>query len=71
MNSVGGYLAAKGWTEIGQRRNKYGMTRYWHHPQHQPDRHGAFTTTDAIAHQREADKYGCDCIPLYGEKETR
>lgn len=60
------YLLNHGWRIIG----RTGGIVYWDHPQHQPDRHGAFTTTDARRHQREYESAGnvCDCIKP--EEET-
>lgn len=55
-------LTKSGWRLIGRRRNGYGWTRYWDHPEHQPSRRGAFTTTDAMHHQQIAANEGCDCI---------
>lgn len=55
-------LIAHGWRRIGTKRHKYGFIHYWDHPDHQPDKHGAFTTTEAQIHQREFEAGGCDCI---------
>ncbi len=52
------FLKAKGWRKIGAQ----GSIKYWDHPKHQPDRHGAFCTMDAMRHQKEYEKAGCDCI---------
>ena len=57
-------LKARGWREIGTMPHPAGASpiRYWDHPDHQPDLRGAFTTTEARLHQRQADREGCDCI---------
>lgn len=58
------YLESRGWRKIGSRRNGYGVTHYWDHLDHQPERRGCFTTTDAIRHQKDSDSSGCDCIQV-------
>ncbi len=55
-------LRDRGWRKIGTQRVGAGVAILWDHPNHQPDVHGCFTTTDAKDHQRTADKRGCDCI---------
>ena len=62
--STSTFLIERGWRNIGTARGHSERTpiKYWDHPNHQPDRHGAFTTTSAAQHQKEADKYGCDCV---------
>lgn len=52
------FLANHGWRKIGQT----GGIKYWDHPNHQPDERGAFTTTDAVRHQKDYEKDGvCSC----------
>lgn len=58
------FLLQHGWRQIGNR----GSIKYWDHAEHQPNRRGAFTTTDAFKHQRESFKNGCDCIKPEGKK---
>lgn len=55
-------LIKNGWRCIGTKRDAYGLMKLWDHPDHQPDKHGAFTTVDAFLHQRQSLKEGCDCI---------
>lgn len=56
------FLRAHGWRQIGGSTVNYGA-KYWDHRQHQPDRHGAFTTLSAEKHQQEYMKNGwCDCL---------
>ena len=52
------YLLEKGWKLVATRPNGYGLTQYWDHPNHQPDRRGLFTKTAAEDHQKKVDKYG-------------
>lgn len=56
------YLESKGWRLIGTQRNQYGLTKYWDHSDHQPERRGAFTTVDAVAHQKQSETLQCGCI---------
>lgn len=56
------WLRKRGWRLIGKGPRKYGTPNMWDHPDHQPDFHGAFFQSAAIAHQKLADKYGCNCI---------
>lgn len=62
--TTGEFLTANGWRLIGTSTNGYGLTKYWDHPHHQPVERGAFTTSDAIAHQKESQQSGCDCIHM-------
>ena len=59
------YLNSKGWRLIGSKRSRLGgYTKYYSHPDHQPARHGAFSQTSALSHQKRLDKGGrCNCVP--------
>ena len=57
-----GFLKKNGWRQIAHGKGEYRNINYWDHPNHQPDRSGAFTTTDAARHQKEFANGGCDCI---------
>lgn len=63
------YLQQNGWRLVAglKKRNAIGINlayQAWDHPAHQPDRHGFFTKTTALDHQKMLDKNGgiCDCI---------
>ena len=59
MSRMRKFLTDRGWRRIGAQ----GSIGYWDHPEHQPDRRGAFTTTDAFKHQQQFEKdHCCDCI---------
>ncbi len=57
------YLEQHGWHLVATRPSDVGRVHFWEHPHHQPDRHGFFTQSQAVAHQKQLDKgHGCDCI---------
>ena len=68
VNKSTAYLQQKGWRLVaGLKRNIIGIHQAyqaWDHPAHQPDRHGFFTKTAALDHQKMLDENGgvCDCI---------
>jgi len=57
------FLLSHGWRRISKRNWVYRGTVYWDHLSHQPNEHGAFTTTEAVKHQKAFNYSGwCDCI---------
>ena len=73
------WLKERGWRLIGtgERLTPYiarvshrGSDPFWDHLLHQPLRNGAFTTAQAVAHQKKYEKdRGCDCVK--GEEEDQ
>ena len=61
------YLNLNGWRLIGK-KNVPTSVYFWDHPAHQPNKHGAFTQSRAIEHQKMLDKgWRCHCI---GDKDA-
>jgi hypothetical protein len=63
------YLKSKGWRLVSKKKTKYGLILFWDHDNHQPLRHGFFTQTGAVDHQKHLDKGDtCKCIPRTFQK---
>lgn len=63
MSILTTYLESTGWRKYAAGLGEYRNVNLWDHPCHQHNERGGFTTTEAVAHQKEYEKNGHDdCI---------